>query len=73
MIKNPEILENFERDFIRNHGRLSHEQSRKLFVAMWKEAMMFGVFPPSDPLEGIEVDIRMARILNSCLTKPSSA
>ena len=73
MIKNPEILENFERDFICNHGRLSHEQSRKLFVAMWKEAMMFGVFPPSDPLEGIEVDIRMARILNSCLTKPSSA
>lgn len=73
MVKNIEILEKFERDFIRNHGRLSHEQSRKLFVAMWKEAMMFGVFPPSDPLEGIEVDIRMARILNSCLTKPSPA
>lgn len=73
MIKNPEILENFESDFIRNRGRLSHEQSRKLFSAMWKEAMLFGVFPPSDPLEGIEVDIRVARILNSCLTKPSSA
>ena len=72
MIKNPEILENFERDFIAGRGRLSHEQARKLFSAMWKEAMMFGAFPPSDPLEGIEVDIRVARILNSCLTKPSA-
>ena len=72
MIKNPEILENFESDFITGRGRLSHEQSRKLFAAMWKEAMMFGMFPPSDPLEGIEVDIRVARILNSCLTKPSA-
>ena len=72
MIKNPEILENFERDFIRNHGRLSHEQSRKLFAAMWREGVALGVLPPADPLEGIEVDIRVARILNSCLTKPSA-
>ncbi len=73
MIKNPEILENFESDFLRNRGRLSHEQSRKLFASMWREGVALGVLPPADPLEGIEVDIRVARILNSCLTKPSPA
>ena len=72
MIKNPEILKKFEERFIGGHGRISYEQSRKLFTAMWKEGVTLGVLPSADPLAGIEVDIRMARILNSCLTKPLS-
>jgi hypothetical protein len=31
---------------------------------MWEEGRKLGVLPLKDPLEGIEVDIRMARILN---------
>ena len=73
MVKNIEMLEKFERDFIGGRGRLSHEQSRKLFASMWREGVLLGVLPPADPLEGIEVDIRVARILNSCSTKPSPA
>lgn len=70
MIKDPEMLRKFECDFIGGQGRIPYEQSRKLFAAMWKEGVTLGVFPPADPLAGVEVDIRMARILNTCLTKP---
>jgi len=69
MIKDSEMLRKFENDFTGSQGRIPYERSRDLFAAMWKEGVMFGVFPPADPLEGVEVDIRIARILNSCLTK----
>ena len=70
MITDVEILRKFERNFISDQGCISYAQSRKLFTAMWKEGVTLGVFPPVDPLTGVEVDIRMARILNTCLTKP---
>jgi len=70
MIKDVEILGEFERNFTSGQGRLPYSQSRKLFTAMWKEGVTLGVFPPVEPLAGVEVDIRMARILNTCLTKP---
>ena len=44
----------------------SVEEALKLFEAMWQEGMDLGVLPPKDPMEGIEVDIRIARILNAC-------
>jgi hypothetical protein len=69
MIKNSEILRKFESDFISGRGCIPYEQSRKLFTAMWKEGVMLGVLPSPDPQAGVEVDIRIARILNTCLTK----
>lgn len=69
MVKNPEILAKFERAFVGGRDGISYDQSRKLFAAMWLEGVMLGVLPPADPLAGIEVDTRVARILNSCLTK----
>ena len=70
MIKDVEILRKFERNFASSQGRLPYAQSRKLFAAMWKEGVTLGVFPSVDPLAGVDVDIRIARILNTCLTKP---
>jgi hypothetical protein len=70
MIKNAEVLAEFERNFISSQGRLPYAQSRELFAALWNEGVTLGVFPPVEPLAGIEVDIRVARILNTCLTKP---
>jgi len=67
LIKNPDILERFEREVIRKE-RLSFKHALAIFEAMWKEGVNLGVLPPKDPLEGIEVDIRIARILN-CLKK----
>jgi hypothetical protein len=37
---------------------------------MWNEGIALGTLPLSDPLEGIEVDIELARILN-CLKNSS--
>jgi len=67
MIKNPSILRRFEDDLIRGETGRSMEQSLQLLTAMWNEGVALGVLPPSDPWEGIDVDIRVARILNSCL------
>ena len=69
MIKHPEVYKKFEDDFIRNDGKLSFGSAIRLYAHMWNEASNFGVFPPKDPLEGIEVDIRIAKTLNSCLKK----
>ena len=71
MIKNPKMLEEFENQFISGEGRIPYAQSLEIFTALWEEGVALGAIPPADPLEGIEVDIRMARILNSCLTKSS--
>lgn len=37
-----------------------------IFQGFIDEARALGVWPPADPLEGIENDIRLARVLNSC-------
>ncbi len=37
----------------------------RLVEAMYQLARTLGAFPPADPLEGIEVDIRRSRILNA--------
>ena len=39
-------------------------QNLALFEALYQEARVLGVLPLKDPLEGIETDIRLARILN---------
>ncbi len=67
MIRNPRILNNLERKVIKEE-KLSFREALAIFEAMWKEGMTLGVIPPKDPLEGIETDIRIARILN-CLKK----
>lgn len=69
MIKNPQLLKKFEENFIRNKGRLPYNQSIKIFTGMWKEAVLLGVLPSKDPFEGVEVDVRIAKVLNSCLKK----
>lgn len=71
MIKNSGILRRLEDEFIRSEGRLAYSHSLQVFTEMWKEARRFGVLPPKDPLEGIDTDIRVARVLNSCLKRSS--
>lgn len=67
MRKNPDILEQLEREVIKKE-KLSFRQALSIFEAMWEEGVSLGVLPPADPLEGIDVDIKIARILN-CLKR----
>jgi hypothetical protein len=63
MIRSGELLERFERedmqrfepDFFRN---------LRIFEGLYQEAKKLGTIPPADPLEGIEKNIRLARVLN---------
>jgi hypothetical protein len=63
MIKDTKLLAEFEENELRKE-KLDYGIALRLFEAMWKEAMLLGVLPLNDPLEGIEVDIKIARILN---------
>ena len=64
MIKNPKILRKFEKEDLR-HQKSDYLQALKIFEALWNEGVTLGVLPLKDPLEDIETDIRIARILNS--------
>ena len=48
---------------------MAYEKSINILTALWQEAVGLGIFPPKDPWEGIETDLKVARILNSCLKK----
>jgi len=71
MIKNKEVLKKFEDRFIREEKILPFTHAIRLFTDMWNEGVKLGVLPPKNPSEGIEVDIRIAKVLNSCLKKSS--
>lgn len=38
-------------------------ENRRIFQSLYEEAIRLGVLPPKDPLEGIDVDIRIAEAL----------
>jgi hypothetical protein len=63
MIQNPELVEAFERRLIASEPP-NYLRSLALFEAMWREAVALGVLPSKDPLEGIEVDIALAKALH---------
>jgi hypothetical protein len=67
MVKNPERLKQFQNTLYKSEGPLSHIYSLKIFTSMWNQGLKLGVLPPKEPLEGIETDIKMAGVLNSCL------
>lgn len=70
MIRNPQLVARMEKEFI-SKQRLTYDQSMQLYEAMWSEGVRLGVLPPRDRMEGIDVDIRVAEVLNSCSRKSS--
>jgi len=69
MIKYRDLFNKFEDDFVRNKGKMPFAHAIKIFTSMWNEGLKFGVLPPKEPLEGIDIDIKIAKALNSCLKK----
>ena len=68
MIRDRKILSRFEDERVKKEPQLSFREALQVFEAMWEEAVALGTLPLSQPLDGIEVDIRLARVLN-CLQK----
>jgi len=67
MFKKTDAFEQLECEYYRNQKSMSFEQALKIYTALWEHAQALNIIPLSDPLEGIEVDLRIARILNTCL------
>ena len=64
MIKNRKKLEKFEQELIRGK-KADIEENFRIVDALYREAVELGVFPPKDPLEGLETVIKIARVVNS--------
>lgn len=64
MIKNRQKLQGLERKFIGSEN-LPYKKKLALFDTLFKEAISLGVFNEDNILDGIEVDIRIAKAINS--------
>ena len=64
MLKRGPLLEKFERDEIKKEAH-SYHKALKIFELLYQEARNLGVWDKIDILEGIETDIKLAKILNS--------
>lgn len=63
MIQNPNLVEQFERSQIQQ-ARPDFFRNSEIFEALFEEAKALGLFPLKDPLDGIDVVIRLAQVLN---------
>jgi hypothetical protein len=63
MVKNKRILEQFESRQVKR--RMSYTQKLKIFDEMYKHALELKIIPAKNPLEGIEVVIKIAKAVNS--------
>lgn len=66
MIKNIQTFRDFENNIKSKEGVTPFKKAIKIFTSLWIEAQNLGIFPLKDPLEGIEIDIKIAKILNKC-------
>jgi len=64
MVKNQEKLQKFENKLIRRE-KANVFKNFRLVDAMHKEAVSLGIFPMKDALEGSEVDMKIAKVINS--------
>ena len=71
VIKNGTYLEQWEKELVASEP-VDYRRNLKIFEAMIEEAKRLGAWPPSDPLEGLEVDIRIAKVVNALKTAPKN-
>ncbi len=63
MIRNRQLIENFEK-IILSRDNSNYFKKLEIYEEMYKWAKFLQVFPLKNPMEGIEVDIKVAKILN---------
>jgi len=63
MLKRADLVKGFEKDQMRREGP-DHQRNLRIAEALYDHARRLGVLPSENPLDGIEVDVRLARIIN---------
>jgi len=71
MIRDPETWCRWEAQWQRSTPA-DLEANLRLFQTLMDHARALGAWPPKDPLEGIEVDIRLAEAVNTYVPEPVS-
>jgi hypothetical protein len=69
MIINRAEWEKFEKERIRA-DKVDLSKNFAILDALYKEAVTLGVFPPKDPLEGLDVVLKIARVVNHVPAAP---
>ena len=64
MIKDAKYFEQWENQLIASEPP-DYEKNLKLYEAMIEHARLLGAWPPADPLEGLEIDVKIARVVNA--------
>jgi hypothetical protein len=64
MIRNRKILEEFEISLARQEA-VDYRRNLDIYEALHQEARLLGVFPLRNPLDGIEVDLHLARVIHA--------
>lgn len=63
MIKNREQIQKFERELLRKE-KIDVTKNFQIVDAMYHEAVELGIIPKKNPLDGLEIDIKIAKIVN---------
>lgn len=63
MVRPDPLLEEFEQSQ-QTRGTRGHRENLRIVNSLYEEARGLGVFPLSHPLDGIEVDLRLAKAIN---------
>ncbi len=53
----------FEKEFLKREPQ-DIRKNLKILEGLYHEAVTMGVWPPRNPLEGLEADLRIARVIN---------
>jgi hypothetical protein len=69
MITNRSEVEEFEKELLRKE-KVDFTKNLSIVNAMYNEAVALGVIPMKNPLDGLEVDIRVARVVNNVPEAP---
>jgi len=56
-------FQKFELTLLRREKR-DVKRNFKIVEALYKEAVALGVFPLKNPLDGLDVDLRIAKVIN---------
>jgi len=63
MVRNKRKLNEFYRKLIEEEN-ISHKEALRIYEALHKEAVSLGVINSENILEGLEVDLRIAKAIN---------
>ena len=63
MLRNAKAWRKWEAAWLKSQP-VNLSQNLRLVESLWAEARQLGVWPPADPMAGIEHCLRMARMVN---------